>query len=93
MQDNGLCHNMKGVYKYIYMCIHIHIHITGPCFEYVEGPGLKHDINEIKSKICYDIVKYIKPKEFIFFGKEEREIGFTAQDIPNSKMPTHDQKW
>ena len=35
------------------------------------------------------MVKYIKPKEFNFKGKEEREIGFIAQDIPNSKMPKH----
>ena len=35
------------------------------------------------------MVKYIKPKEFNFKGKEEREIGFIAQDVPNSKMPKH----
>ena len=32
-------------------------------------------------------MKYFKPKEFTFVGKEEREIGFIAQDILNSKMP------
>ena len=31
----------------------------------------------------------MKPKEFNFIGKEEREIGFIAQDIHNSKMPKH----
>ena len=35
------------------------------------------------------IVKYIKPKELNFVGKEEREIGFIAQDIPHSKMLKH----
>ena len=35
------------------------------------------------------MVKYIRPKEFNFVGKEEREIGFIAQDILNSKMPKH----
>ena len=31
-------------------------------------------------------MKYIKPKEFIFIGKEEREIGFIAQGILNPRM-------
>ena len=34
-------------------------------------------------------MKYIKPKEFNFIGKEEREIGFISQDILNSKMLKH----
>ena len=34
-------------------------------------------------------MKYIKPKEFNFIGKEKKEIGVVAQDIPNSKMPKH----
>ena len=49
--------------------------------------GLKENVSEINSKTCYDIVKYIKPKEFNSIGKEEREIAFIAQDILNSKMP------
>ena len=50
---------------------------------------LKENIKEVSSKTCYDVVKYIKPKEFNFKGKKEREIGFIAQDVPNSKMPKH----
>ena len=44
-------------------------------------------MQDVNSKICYDIVRYIKPKEFCFVDKNEREMGFIAQDIPNSKMP------
>ena len=62
------------------------LHVNGSSTE-TSDARLKEDIKEINSKMCYDIVKYIKPKEFNFVGKEEREIGFIAQDIPNSKMP------
>ena len=62
------------------------LHVNGSSTE-ASDARLKEDIKEINSKMCYDIVKYIKPKEFNFVGKEEREIGFIAQDIPNSKMP------
>ena len=64
------------------------LHVNGTATE-TSDARLKEDIKEINSKTCYDIVKYIKPKEFNFKGKEEREIGFIAQDIPNSKMPKH----
>ena len=64
------------------------LHVNGTATE-TSDARLKQDIKEINSKTCYDIVKYIKPKEFNFKGKEEREIGFIAQDIPNSKMPKH----
>ena len=64
------------------------LHVNGTATE-TSDARLKQDIKEINSKMCYDIVKYIKPKEFNFVGKEEREIGFIAQDIPNSKMPKH----
>ena len=64
------------------------LHVNGTATE-TSDARLKQDIKEINSKTCYDIVKYIKPKEFNFVGKEEREIGFIAQDIPNSKMPKH----
>ena len=50
---------------------------------------MKENLIELNSKTCYDIVKYIKPKEFNFKGKEERQIGFIAQDILTSKMPKH----
>ena len=64
------------------------LHVNGSATE-TSDERLKENIKEISSKTCYDIVKYIKPKEFNFKGKEEREIGFIAQDIPNSKMPKH----
>ena len=64
------------------------LHVNGAATE-TSDARLKEDIKEINSKTCYDIVKYIKPKEFNFIGKEEKEIGFIAQDIPNSKMPKH----
>ena len=64
------------------------LHVNGTATE-TSDERLKEDIKEISSKTCYDIVKYIKPKEFNFIGKKEREIGFIAQDFPNSKMPKH----
>ena len=64
------------------------LHVNGTATE-TSDARLKEDIKEINSKTCYDIVKYIKPKEFNFVGKGEREIGFIAQDIPSSKMPKH----
>ena len=64
------------------------LHVNGTATE-TSDARLKEDIKEINSKTCYDIVEYIKPKEFNFIGKEEKEIGFIAQDIPNSKMPKH----
>ena len=64
------------------------LHVNGTATE-TSDARLKEDIKEINSKTCYDIVKYIKPKEFNFIGKEGKEIGFIAQDIPNSKMPKH----
>ena len=64
------------------------LHVNGIATE-TSDARLKEDIKEINSKACYDMVKYIKPKEFNFVGKEEREIGFIAQDITNSKMPEH----
>ena len=50
---------------------------------------LQENLSEINSKTCYDIVKYIKPKESNLIGKEGREIAFIAQDILNSKMPKY----
>ena len=64
------------------------LHVNGSATE-TSDERLKENIKEISGKTCYDVVKYIKPKEFNFKGKEEREIGFIAQDIPNSKMPKH----
>ena len=64
------------------------LHVNGTATE-TSDERLKENITEVSSKTCYDVVKYVKPKEFNFKGKEEREIGFIAQDIPNSKMPQH----
>ena len=62
------------------------LHVNGTTTE-TSDERLKDNIQETSSKTCYDLVQYIKPKEFNFKGKEEREIGFIAQDIPISKMP------
>ena len=64
------------------------LHVNGTSTE-TSGERLKENIKEIRSKTCYDIFEYIKPKEFNFIGKEEKEIGFVAQDVSNSKMPKH----
>ena len=64
------------------------LHANGTATE-TSDERLNENIKEVSSKSCYDVVKYIEPKEFNFKGKEDREIGFIAQDIPNSKMPKH----
>ena len=64
----------------------IGLHVNGTATE-TSDERRKESIKEISSKTCYGIVKYIKPKEFNFKGKEAREIGFIAQGISNSKMP------
>ena len=53
------------------------LHVNGTATE-TSDERLKDNIKEISSKTCYDVVKYSKPKEFNFKGKEEREIGFIA---------------
>ena len=45
------------------------LHVNGTSTETSDG-RLKENLSEINSKTCYDIVKYIKPKEFNFIGKE-----------------------
>ena len=47
---------------------------------------LKENINEVSTKTCYDIVKFIKVKEFNFKDKKNKQVGFIAQDILNSKI-------
>ena len=64
------------------------LHVHGTATE-TSDARLKEDKKEIHSKTCYDIVKCSKPKELNFIGKEEKEIGFIAQDIPSSKMFEH----
>ena len=48
---------------------------------------LKEDIKEVNNKTFVDMVKYIKPKEFKYIDREEKHIGFIADDVLNSKMP------
>ena len=47
---------------------------------------LKENTNEVSTKTCYGIVKFIKVKEFSFKGKVNKQAGFIAQDILNSKI-------
>ena len=47
---------------------------------------LKENINEVSTKTCYDLVKFIKVKEFNFKDKKNKQVGFMAQDILNSKI-------
>ena len=44
------------------------------------------NVKEIPTKTCYDIVKFIKVKEFNFKSKEKKQVGFIAQDILSSKI-------
>ena len=67
------------------------LHVNGTATQ-TSDAGCKESIKVIHSTTCYDIVKYIKPKESIFVGKESQEIGLIAQDIPTSKMPKHGSK-
>ena len=53
------------------------LHVNGTATETADS-RLKEDVKERSSKTHYDIVKYIKPKEFNFIGKEGREIAFIA---------------
>ena len=50
---------------------------------------LKENIKEVNNKTFVDMVKYIKPKEFNYIDKDEKHIGFVADDVLNSKMPKH----
>ena len=61
------------------------LHVNGSATESSDA-RLEEDIKESNRKTCYDIVKYIKPIEFYFIGKKEKELGFITQNIPNSKM-------
>ena len=51
---------------------------------------LKENINEVSTKTCYDIVKFIKVKEFNFKDKKNKQVGFIAQDILNSKIASNE---
>ena len=51
---------------------------------------LKENINEVSTKTCYDIVKFIKVKEFNFKDKKNKQVGCIAQDILNSKIASNE---
>ena len=51
---------------------------------------LKENINEVSIKTCYDIVKFIKVKEFNFKDKKNKQVGFIAQDILNSNIASNE---
>ena len=44
---------------------------------------LKENIKEVNNKTFVDMVKYIKPKEFKYIDKDEKHIGFIADDVLN----------
>ena len=61
------------------------VYIDGT-FGYSSDFSLKENINEISSKKCYEILKYVKPKTFNFTHLNEEKnkvnhIGYIAQDI------------
>ena len=49
----------------------------------------EENIIELNLKTCYEIVKYIMPKEFNYINdkNKKKRIGYIAQDFHNSKMP------
>ena len=64
--------------------------LTASAFNTASDFRLKENIKEIPTKTCYDIVKYVKVKEFNMKGKENKQVGFIAQDILNSKIASNE---
>ena len=64
--------------------------LTASAFNTASEFRLKENIQEIPTKTCYDIVKYVKVKEFNMKGKENKQVGFVAQDVMTSKI---DKEW
>ena len=64
--------------------------LTASAFNTASDFRLKENTKEIPTKICYDIVKHVKVKEFNMKGKENKHVGFTAQDVISSKI---DKEW
>ena len=64
--------------------------LTASAFNTASDFRLKENIKEIPAKTCYDIVKYVKVKEFNMKGKENKQVGFIAQDVMTSKI---DKEW
>ena len=60
--------------------------LTASAFNTASDFRLKENIKEIPTKTCYNIVKYVKVKEFNMKGKENKQVGFIAQDVVNSKV-------
>ena len=56
------------------------IHVNGSVGSSSDS-RLKENINEVSIKTCYDIVKFIKVKEFNFKDKKNKQVGFIAQEI------------
>ena len=50
---------------------------------------LKENINEVSTKECYKVAKYIKPKTYNFSNDESKKsnIGFVADDLKDAKKP------
>ena len=61
--------------------------LTASAFITASDFRLKENIRKVSNKACYDIVKYVKVKDFNMKGKENKQVGFIAQDVLNSKMP------
>ena len=49
------------------------LHVNGTAIK-TSDERLQENIKEVSSQTCYDIVKYIIPKDFNFKGKKESEI-------------------
>ena len=64
--------------------------LTASAFSTASDFRLKEHIKEIPTQTCYDIVKYVKVKEFNMKGKENKQVGFIAQDILNSKIASNE---
>ena len=62
--------------------------LTASAFNTASDFRLEENIEEILTKTCYDIVKYVKVKEFNMKGKENKHVGFIAQDVVSSKIDT-----
>ena len=50
---------------------------------------MKENINEVSTKECYKVAKYIKPKTYNFSNDESKKsnIGFVADDLKDAKIP------
>ena len=64
--------------------------LTASAFNTASDFRLKENIKEIPTKACYDIVKYVRVKEFNMKGKENKQVGCIAQDVMTSKI---DKEW